>query len=63
MNFGPLFALAPLIWIPTMLILARTIFGGLHRKRELALKKLFDRITRQSASWRALRRHTRASPR
>jgi len=50
-NFGPLAALAPILWIPMTLLLARTAFGALHSRPEQALKMLFDRTVKQSATW------------
>lgn len=49
--WGPIAALIPIAWIAFMLLLARTFFGQLHRRRERDLRRLFDRVVRASAAW------------
>jgi hypothetical protein len=41
----------PLLWIPTMLVLARTIFGALARRRTRTLTDVMERLKRSAAHW------------
>ncbi len=43
----------PLLWIPLMLLLARTIFGAMSRRRERDLEKLMARLKKSAAGWSA----------
>jgi hypothetical protein len=41
----------PLLWIPTMIVLARTIFGMLARRRTRTLTDVMERLKRSAAHW------------
>jgi hypothetical protein len=51
MALGPIALLLPVFWISLMLLLARTIFGALSRRRERALQGLLDRVMTRAAAW------------
>lgn len=59
--FGIIGLLAPLVWIPLMLLLARTIYGAVARKRERQLRKLLERLTAISADWKGAPERTRVA--
>jgi hypothetical protein len=58
---GVLGVVAPLLWIPLMLLLARTIYGAVSRKRERQLRDLVARITSKSADWSRAPERTRVA--
>jgi hypothetical protein len=41
----------PLLWIPLMLLLARTIFGVMSRRRQQALEQLMSRLKKSADGW------------
>jgi hypothetical protein len=43
----------PILWIPLMLVLARTIYGALSRRRERSLREVMRKLKRSSAGWSA----------
>jgi hypothetical protein len=59
LKLGVLGLLFPLIWIPCLLLLARTIFAALARRRERELRKLMTRLTRAAAGWSGARQRSR----
>ena len=50
-NFGLVALPIPFLWIALMLVLARTIYVGMHKKRDRELRRLFDRVIKHSAGW------------
>jgi hypothetical protein len=42
----------PLLWIPCMLLLARTIFGAMARRRARLVRELMARVTEIATEWR-----------
>ncbi|HEY4117343.1 MAG TPA: hypothetical protein VGM56_05785 [Byssovorax sp.] len=53
LKFGAIGLLAPLLWIPCMLLLARTIFGVLARRRRAAAGRVLRRVVAEASHWRA----------
>ena len=54
-KIGALGLVAPLVWIPLMLILARTIFAAMTRRRARTMREVMRRIERHAASWEGTR--------
>jgi hypothetical protein len=50
-KLGAIGMIFPLLWIPLMLLLARTIFGAMSRRRQRDLEKLMARLKRRAAGW------------
>jgi hypothetical protein len=50
-NFGPVWLLAPVVWISLMLLLARTIFMAVASRRARELSKVARRIEENAAAW------------
>ena len=50
---GAIGLLAPLVWIPCMLLLARTIFGVLARRRRAAAARVLRRVVAEASHWKA----------
>ena len=59
-KFGLLAGLFPLLWIPAVLLLARTIFGSVSRRRERNLRKLMKRLVQCAESWSPAKAPARA---
>jgi hypothetical protein len=51
-KMGVIGLLVPLVWIPLLLLLARSIYVHLARKREAQLMDLFARIQQSARAWR-----------
>jgi hypothetical protein len=56
-KLGVIGLVAPLVWIPMMLLLARTIFAATARRRTLRMREVMRRIEKSSAGWE----HTRVA--
>ena len=54
-KIGVLGLVVPLVWIPLMLLLARTIFSGMARRRAIRMKDVMRRIERHASSWEGTR--------
>ena len=54
-KIGALGLVAPLVWIPLMLLLARTIFTAMGRRRARTMNEVMRRIERHAASWEGTR--------
>jgi hypothetical protein len=52
-NLGVLALVIPLVWIPLMLLLARTLYGALVERRERALRALLRRVVKSAEQWSA----------
>jgi len=50
-KIGVLGLLAPLIWIPSMLILARTIFSAMAKRRARTMRDVMRRIEQHATKW------------
>jgi len=50
-NLGAVGLIFPALWIPLMLLLARTIYSAWYARREKTLGKLFAKIKASAASW------------
>jgi hypothetical protein len=54
-KIGALGLVAPLVWIPLMLILARTIFSAMARRRARTMRDVMRRIERHAMTWQGTR--------
>lgn len=54
-KIGALGLVAPLVWIPMMLLLARTIFSAMARRRARTMRDVMRRIERHAATWEGTR--------
>jgi hypothetical protein len=54
-KIGLLGLVAPLIWIPMMLLLARTIFARMTQRRVRTMNEMMKRIERHAAGWQGTR--------
>jgi hypothetical protein len=52
---GVIGLVAPLVWIPLMLLLARTIFSGMARRRARTARDVMRRIEKDAARWEGTR--------
>ena len=54
-KIGVLGLVAPLVWIPMMLLLARTIFSALSRRRARTMNEVMRRIEKSAVGWEGAR--------
>jgi hypothetical protein len=54
-KLGVIGLVAPLVWIPMMLLLARTIFSAVSQRHARTMRDVMRRIERHAASWEGTR--------
>jgi hypothetical protein len=54
-KLGAIGLVFPLLWIPTMLLLARTIFAGMTRRHAKTMRETMNRIEQCATKWQGTR--------